>query len=59
MSTTVLLPVSRAVPSESQLLPGLELGTSAGSAQGTWAKHGAMMEKCIHENFSDGLSFSS
>lgn len=55
----MLLPVSRAVPSESQLLPGLALGTNTGSAKGTRAKHGAMMEKCIHENFSDGLSFSS
>lgn len=59
VSTTMLLPVSRTVPSEPQLLPGLVLGTHTGSAQGTWARRGAMMEKCIHENFSDALSFHS
>lgn len=52
-------PSSRAVPAESQLLPGLTLGANTGSAQETWAKHGPMREKCMHENFSDGLSFSS
>lgn len=52
-------PSSRAVPAESQLLSGLTLGANTGSAQETWAKHGPMREKCMHENFSDGLSFSS